>query len=46
MDPGLLRDDDHASGCAQFDYTFASRNPEARARLLPEPSFHRGGVIL
>jgi hypothetical protein len=26
VDPGLRRDDDHASTCAQFDYTRISRD--------------------
>jgi hypothetical protein len=28
MDPGLRRDDDHASACAQFDYTFCRGGDE------------------
>jgi hypothetical protein len=35
MDPGLRRDDDHASACAQFDYTLEGRDPVAhRSEIL------------
>ena len=34
MDPGLRRDDDHASACAQFDYTRFRGNDEEKAREL------------
>jgi hypothetical protein len=30
MDPGLRRDDDHASACAQFDYSLFRGNDEEK----------------